>query len=807
MVPDKLLDTLVANLPGTAAILFDDDLRCVVARGPLLARLGIICDSADGQLVHEKFPAEMFGDLAHHCRAALDGTPFVANRVAKDTSFRISISAASIPSTAAPMGVLLIYEIAPSGAGQVVGYVPDDAWREVLFERPPDLALIVDRTTGRIEAANHTAATSLLYPRSSLVGKSLAALFPADQGALSQSILRVGPGDRFNGNAHAIVRADQTTRLVDISAELVPWADDSAVFIRLRDVTERHHTAYALQKSEQALRRKIAELEALYHATSVLFNAESLEELAQQIVEAVVREFDNVYCGLVLVEKDAHTLRRVARAGSYVVQPSVPLNINGPGLIPVAVRSGNLIYVPRVADDGRYVPGNLRTQSELVVPLHTGQKIVGALDLQSPEVDAFSQQDQYVIWAFAERSAVAIENIRLNDEVRRYAADLENLVSQRTAQLHRITERVLAILNNSSDGIVLARTDGSIRQVNPAFEEMFGYQDDKAFGESIGILADSAYRGVLEAACEATVNSKQPERLELIARRADGTTFNADVALSFIPEDHATGIVGSFRDVTEHKKAEEALRATLAKERELNELKSLFVSMISHEFRTPLTAIQMSTNTLERYIDRLSPEKRAKRFNSISKQIKHMVNLLEDVLLIGRAEAGRVVFEPVPVNFYQFCQEIVEDFRNNTDQDKYPILYRRGEDEVTIQADEKLLRQIITNLLSNAIKYSPEGGQIVLDAGVAGDNAVLSVRDQGLGIPDKDQQRLFIAFHRAVNVGSIPGTGLGLLIAKHAVEAHSGSIEFESELNVGTTFVVKLPIRQSIEFAPGDTLL
>ena len=234
-----------------------------------------------------------------------------------------------------------------------------------------------------------------------------------------------------------------------------------------------------------------------------------------------------------------------------------------------------------------------------------------------------------------------------------------------------------------------------------------------------------------------------------------------------------------------------ASAAQLAAERgRVAELKSHFVTMASHEFRTPLAVILSCADVLRRYASRLTVEQRQHRLQKIQVAVRQMTDLLEDVLSVGRADAGKLRCNPEPVELQGLCQEIIADLGL---QQTHAVQLSVGEVGEQIFLDRKLVRQILRNLLANAIKYSPEGEGVEIDV-TRHDGAVrFRVADNGIGIPGEDLAHLFEPFHRAGNVGKIPGHGLGLPITRGAVKAHGGTIAVESEVGRGTTFVVELP--------------
>jgi signal transduction histidine kinase len=239
--------------------------------------------------------------------------------------------------------------------------------------------------------------------------------------------------------------------------------------------------------------------------------------------------------------------------------------------------------------------------------------------------------------------------------------------------------------------------------------------------------------------------------------------------------------------------AEKAIHQAFLKEKELSELKSRFVSVVSHEFRNPLSTILFSTELLERYDGQLTSEKRVAYLSRIRNSVNRMNQLLTDVLTIGEVEAGSLQFNPISLDVEQFCTDLIEEFCFRSDSEHTIQFNSTGTYPSLPCLDEKLLRHILSNLISNAIKYSPNGGSIHLTVQYEPEQVVFQIRDQGIGIPESDQPQLFSSFHRANNVSKIPGTGLGLSIVKQCVDLHCGSISVVSEIGVGTTFTVSLP--------------
>jgi signal transduction histidine kinase len=251
-------------------------------------------------------------------------------------------------------------------------------------------------------------------------------------------------------------------------------------------------------------------------------------------------------------------------------------------------------------------------------------------------------------------------------------------------------------------------------------------------------------------------------------------------------------------DITERKNAEMEIRHSLMKAQEINELKSRFIAVVSHEFRTPLTTILTAGELLEHYSQQWPIEKTQSYLRQIQNSVNRMTELLEDVLVINAEEAGKLKINPVSLDIVFFCQSLLEELRLGSGRN-HPLLFHSPLTHQLVTLDEKLLRLILSNLISNALKYSAPGNPVEIHLSAYQGHIQLVVQDRGIGIPPEDLQYLFDLFHRAHNVGTTPGTGLGLAIVKKAVDLHGGTVEVQSEVGRGTQFTVTLPFQPLTE--------
>lgn len=265
-------------------------------------------------------------------------------------------------------------------------------------------------------------------------------------------------------------------------------------------------------------------------------------------------------------------------------------------------------------------------------------------------------------------------------------------------------------------------------------------------------------------------------------------------------------------EIAERKRAENALkqihedlREALSKEKKLNELQRQFVSMASHEFRTPLAIVDSTAQRLKRRADKMTPEETVKRAEKIRSAVERMTQLMESTLTAARMQEGKVKVEIGPCDIAttvrEVCtqqQEIAQSHIISCDLVDLPV---------TIQADARSLEQVLTNLLSNAVKYAPDVPDIAVKAWVEGQQVVISVRDHGIGIDQEEHDRIGERFFRATTSAGIAGTGIGLNLVKTLVDMHGGSFEFESRRSEGSTFTIYLPLAGPGESIPADRLV
>lgn len=364
-------------------------------------------------------------------------------------------------------------------------------------------------------------------------------------------------------------------------------------------------------------------------------------------------------------------------------------------------------------------------------------------------------------------------------------------------QLQDSERRFRGIFEQTFQTMMLLTPEGVVLEVNQNALNLTGAKQEDFLGlalwESEGWDYSESIQAWFKDAIE-TAAQGNFVRKEIEMRDRENATIWID--FSFKPLTDERGkvvmVIAEGRDICDRKKAEAEILKALEIERELNELKSNFISMVSHEFRNPMAAIRTSAEILQSYNQQLTEEKRSKYFEQIKIAIESMLKLLDEVLLLGRSETGRLKYEPETLDLEEFCRNLIENILlGSKSQHKFNFTCQGECSKVAM--DRSLLEYIFNNLLSNAIKYSPPGSEINFDLNCQDEITTIQVQDRGIGIPLKDRERLFETFYRASNVSRIQGTGLGLAIVKKCVDLHQGQIHLESEVGVGTKVTVRLP--------------
>jgi PAS domain S-box-containing protein len=400
------------------------------------------------------------------------------------------------------------------------------------------------------------------------------------------------------------------------------------------------------------------------------------------------------------------------------------------------------------------------------------------------------------------------------------------------------------IFQSSVEAILMVDQQGKILLANPVSERMFGYEKDTLIGMVVEDLLPEQMRSKHVGYRKNFTSHPEPRPMgmgrDLIAKRKDGSEFPVAVSLSYTLIDNEVLVMAFISDITERKKSEEALkrseeqllvyaselekkvqsrtedlnstitalekeihvrkkaeedaRKALDRERELNELKSKFVSIASHEFRTPLSTVMSSASLIGQYTDRSEVEKIHKHVARIKSSVNHLTSILNDFLSLGKLEEGRIDVNRELIHISDFLKEIKEEITPTLKAGQ--IIKMDCDPSIEhFSSDPRILRNILFNLISNASKYSEDNKSITIECFADKKSVGFAIKDEGIGIPAEDQKHMFDRFFRASNAGNVQGTGLGLNIVKRYVELLEGTISFNSEFGKGSVFTVIIPIQ------------
>lgn len=658
----------------------------------------------------------------------------------------------------------------------------------IIVEHAPEAIVVFDGDTGKFITANANASTLYGLEREQVIG-----LTPAD----------VSPEFQPDGRRSKDVAAERIREALEGKTPVFDWvhirADGARVpsevrLVRLPAEGQNLIRASIFDTSRRGRQEKVQR--ATYQISEAAHAADDLESLYARIHQIIntLMPAQNFY--LVL----HHPSTGMFHFDYFVdeIDPRPAPRALTTGLNAYVVRTGKALLATRASmtdssHEWRLVSGT-PSAIWLGVPLVYRGKIFGAMavqDYHNPQ--AYGPEEEQLLTFVAEQIALAIERKRSEQALRE------------SEEKHR------ALFEATSQGVML-HDEHAFLEINPAALRMLGYDREQLVGkhpsqtsapvQMNGEPADKESQRHIAACME-----HGSAHFEWLARTGEGREVPLEVMLTRIQMGGKPLIQAVIMDITERKKAEAELIKALAREKELGALKSNFVSMVSHEFRTPLGIIMSSAEILSEYFDRLETAERNEHLRSIQKNTRRMADMMEEVLLLGRVEAGKLTLEAQLIDLTFFCRRLVDEVLSAT--------HRRCPIELTVDcvecetfADERLLRHILTNLLTNAVKYSPEGASVDFRAIRLGTRVQFVVRDSGIGIPERDQKWLFNAFHRGRNVGEIPGTGLGLVIVKRCVELHRGAIRIDSAPGRGTTVEVEIPVAAAaLELKPATTFV
>lgn len=580
---------------------------------------------------------------------------------------------------------------------------------------------------------------------------------------------------------------------LEVTLTRIQWSGRQVLQALITDITERKKSEDALREANDHLRREIEQrtraeeslnervrTSTLSNEVALALNAGTeLPAMLQQCAELVVQHLDVAFARVWTLNEKEQVLELQASAGCYT-------HLDGPhSRIKVGeLKLGHIVrerkpHLTNSVQTDPWVSDKEWAKREGMIafagyPLMLEDRVLGILALFArrplcPEI-------LKALGAVADSIALGIDRKRA-----------QNALAESEA-------RFSVAFQASPIFIGIARmSDGRFELINESFVNWSGYTREEILGRNTAELNVWERAEEREAFWTDLRRTGSIRARECRFRNRSGKLFTMLLSSEVIQLNRVPHMLTLGLDITQRKLAEEEMLKALAREKELSQLKSNFVSMVSHQFRTPLAIIQSSAELLREFMSKMNPAERDEQLESIAGNTRRMAGMMEEILVLSRLDAGRLDFRPAALDLNTFCRRVVDEVLSATNR-QCSIELSMARTLPEARADERLLEHIFTNVLSNAVKYSEAGTSVHFEVKRESADAICAIRDKGVGIPEDDQKMLFTAFHRGANVENRPGTGLGLLLVKRCVELHHGKVQIESKIGDGTTVTVRLPV-------------
>lgn len=520
--------------------------------------------------------------------------------------------------------------------------------------------------------------------------------------------------------------------------------------------------------------------QTLYDISRAINTADSLDDLYAFIHKALGNIIDTTNFFIAVLDKNDESMISFPYLVDEIDEPIESIPLDTPDSYTALVIKGKKPILRRFEEVERKAKDDATgtySQVWLGVPLLLKNKVIGAIVVQSyRDYYLYDEKDVQLLQSVSDQIALAID--RKNNQIA-----MDN-------QLKFVRNLIDTIPNAIyyKDAHTL-----KYKLCNKAYAESLGMQPKELIGKTVFDVFPNDKAQIYHKYDKELLVSKSTQTYEETTV-VFGKLFHVLIVRTclFSVKGELEGIVGVVLDITEQRKAAETISEALKKEIELNELKSKFISMVSHEYRTPLQSIMLSTELLRDYSDRLNEESRMKQFDTIKNSIATLNSMLDDILLLNKSERKNLKYNPARMEICNMIQSLVREMQFVA-KDKCELVLMINGTSKAVCLDEKLLHVVLNNLIGNAVKYSQNSKIVHITADILEDSVKFEIKDFGIGIPNEDHELLYTPFFRSSNVGTISGTGLGLSIVKDAINLQNGTISFTSEVNIGTTFHIEIP--------------
>jgi PAS domain S-box-containing protein len=604
-----------------------------------------------------------------------------------------------------------------------------------------------------------------------------------------------------NGERRGTVNfSSPNPRPIEFDSYDLEFIDLFAKFIGFIKASSEHEEELATErKNLKARNEKLSEnqryLSAINGFVTKMLVKEDIQGIVSEIAENIINEFGYENCVIYIINEEQNCLEQLAVYGPRKNKNRVvinPIKIKfGEGIVGSVAQSGVAAIINDTSKDERYVVVEDAIRlSEITVPIIADGKVIGVIDSVHSDKNFFHAEHLAIL--------TTIANLASN---RLKIANAKKKQLRAENELRENETKLRTIINSALDAIITINDRGEIMEWNPQAEQIFGWTLDEVLGKYLteNIIPSQHKSLHTKGIGNYLSTGKGPvlnQRIEITAMNKAGKEFPIELAILPIIRNGVHSFTAFARDITLQKEVQAEMEKALSRERELSELKSRFVSMTSHEFRTPLTTIKQNADLVSFKLENQLPqhfEEYNKYLKRIDSEVNRVTSLMNDILTLGKLESGRVELIKERSDLVDIVSSsIKQQTQLRTDGRTVDLMVSGVPQPVAI--DLHFFNHILSNLVGNALKYSEGTGNPVITLNFRKlKKVVISVKDHGIGIPLKDQKRLFASFYRATNVKNIQGSGLGLSIVKQFVEMHGGTIHLKSEKNQGSEFIVDLP--------------
>jgi len=592
----------------------------------------------------------------------------------------------------------------------------------------------------------------------------------------------------------------------------------------------------AVQNDVTARKKEEFFKNAIKEVMDIIIQHEPIDQIGDKIVETIETAIANCKASILILNKENQTLHKLSA-------PNIPQafssTIEGLSILQKKGSCGtaaclkNEVIVSNIAESALWedfkdiaLSNNLKGCWSFPI-FSSNKEVLGTFAIYSNSVREPSTTEKNIIHDITRTASVAIEQHNISqalnqstEKLAAYTEELENIVAERTDELSSMVQKLSESNINLEDQIMETKAAenealqskilldkisqnfpmGFVAVINPDFKIVFIEGEEL---KEIGFKGLSKSKTIIDDVLGVSEKVKAKVKANVLKTfKGEHHTFEIKFQkrhylVNTMPltnqDDKIEHVLLVHNNITIQKKAEFKILNTLKREQELSELKSRFISMASHEFRTPLSAILTSAILINKQNEAGKEEKRLRHVSKIKSNVHNLVVILNDFLSLSKLEEGKVVAKPEVFDMINFSKSLIDEIKINKKKGQ-TIKFEHDASEIKAFLDPKLLRHIISNVLSNAIKYSDENKKIIIKINTDEHHLFLSVADQGIGIPEADKSNMFQRFYRAKNVTNIQGTGLGLNIVKQYTELMGGTIKFKSEINVGSTFYIEFPL-------------